>query len=275
MVWAAALTVAVLLTATTDALTVKATYQGRYGSNGTVTLRHYTNGTGSVIVNLTTLPAGRTYTFRLATGTCTSSTATGIPARTLKVTSAGKLAGTWSLTSSQVSSIASKLAAGKVVAVLTAGSSRLCRALVVVKPTPTPTPTPAPSGGVVANISTHKFGYGPTLTPASMSNWFPALKAGVTSSATATVTAGQNVYALFVVPAGGSVTFKVSSSSAAGGWYWQWNSTNSYWTTPELYFYNGQFVTLNAGTTWAFGLAFNDYAGSETLTIATTAITKP
>ena len=128
--------------------------------------------------------------------------------------------------------------------------------------TPGPSPTPGPGGGVTANVSTHKFGYGPTLTPAMMSDWFPALKLGVPASVTATVTAGQNVYALFVVPPGGSLTFKVTTSSTSGGWYWQWNSVNNYWVTPELYFYEGQFVTLNAGTTWAFGLDYNTYAGS-------------
>ena len=92
-----------------NALTIKATYQARYGSNGTVTVRQFTNGTGAVVVSMSALVPGRSYAFRFAIGSCTSSTASSIPARTIKVSSAGKLATTWTLSTSQVHSIASKL----------------------------------------------------------------------------------------------------------------------------------------------------------------------
>jgi len=105
-----------------------------------------------------------------------------------------------------------------------------------------------------------------------MSNWFPGLKVGVTASATANVAAGQNVYALLVIPAGGSVAFTISSGS--GGWYWQWDAVANTWQTPVQYFSDGQFFARNSGT-WAFGLDSNTYAGSETLTIKPSAVTRP
>jgi hypothetical protein len=275
---------------TASAATIQATYQARYGSHGTITVRQFTDGTGSAIIHMYALAPGRTYTFFLASGRCTGSITPLVPARSLKVSSAGSMGQTRLLSSSQMRTIAPRLVSANVVAVLTAGASRLCRTLYVPSalapspspsgaPSPTPTPTPSatatPTPGITANVTAHRFGYGPLLTPSSMTNWFPALKVGVKASATADVTAGQNVYALFVIPPGGSLTFEVTSSSSSGGWYWQWNPANNYWNTPELYFFDGQFLTLNGGTTWAFGLAYNTYAGSETLMITPTAITRP
>jgi len=105
-----------------------------------------------------------------------------------------------------------------------------------------------------------------------MANWFPALKVGVAASATATVAPGRNVYALLVIPSGGSLAFTVTTNSGSGGWYWQWDPLYDYWDTPEHYFGEGQFLSLSSGT-WAFGLDSNVYAGSETLTIDPSAIT--
>jgi len=267
---------------TASAATVQATYQARYGSYGTITVRQFTDATGSAVIHMSALTPGRTYAFSLAKGRCTGSITALIPAKTMKVSSAGTLGKTWLLSNAQMSTITPRLSSANVVAVLTSGASRLCRTLYVPSssspnPSPTmpPSPTVTPPTGITANVTAHKFGYGPILTPASMSDWFPTLKVAVKASATATVAAGQNVYALFVIPSGGSLTFEVTSSSSSGGWYWQWNPVNSYWNTPEQYFFNGQFLTLNAGTTWAFGLDYNTYAGSETLTITPTAIKRP
>jgi len=56
---------------------------------------------------------------------------------------------------------------------------------------------------------------------------------------------------------------------------WSSRSQYSYWDAPEHYFYEDQAVALNDGTTWAYGLDYNTYVGSETLTITPTAITRP
>lgn len=271
-----------LLIPATDAATIKATYQARYGPYGTITVRQFTDGTGKAILNMYAMAPGRTYAFSLARGRCTTSITTLVRPGTLKVNAAGKMGRTWTFSTSQMRTIGPSLSSGNLVAILTAGSSRLCRTLYVPtafapSPSSSPMPSPAatPTAGVTANVSAHRFGYGPLLTPSSMADWFPALKVGVAASATATVAAGQNVYALFVVPPGGSVTFKIASSSGSGGWYWKWDPQYNYWDTPEHYFYEGQFFTLNAGTTWAYGLDYNTYAGSETLTITPTAITRP
>lgn len=293
MVATAVFVASVLFIPATSAATIQATYQARYGTYGTITVRQFTGGTGSAIIHMYALPRGRTYAFSLASGRCTSSITPLIPAKTIKVTSAGTMGQTWLLSSSQMRTIAPRLTSANVVAVLTSGSSRLCRTLYVPSafapsPSPSPTPSPAPSPtatptpsptattapGITANVSTHQFGYGPTLTPASMSDWFAALKAGVAASATATVAAGQNVYALLVIPVGGSIAFTITTGSGNGGWYWQWDPVANTWQTPVLYFSEGQFFARNSGT-WAFGLDSNTYAGSETLTIKPTAITRP
>lgn len=253
----------------TNAATIKATYQGVYGSNGTISVRQFTDGTGSAIINMHALTRGRTYAFSLNSGTCAVTTTRLIPAKTITVSSAGKISHTWPLSISQMRTIGPRLSSAKVVALLTSGSSRLCRTLKVLKAAaPTPSPTAAP------NVSTHQFGYGPTLTAASMSDWLPALKVGVATTATATVAAGQNVYALLVIPAGGSIAFTITTNSGNGGWYWQWDSVANTWQTPVQYFSEGQFFARSSGT-WAFGLDSNTYAGSETLTIKPTAITRP
>ncbi len=54
------------------------------------------------------------------------------------------------------------------------------------------------------------------------------------------MTAGQNVYALLVIPAGGSLMFTITSSSGNGGWYWEWDPQYNDWDTPVHYFYEGQ-----------------------------------
>lgn len=269
---AAALLACVLLIPATSAATVRATYQGTYGASGTITVKQLSDGTGSAIIKMRALSHSRTYTFSLASGRCTSSTTRLIPAKTIKSSSTGTIGHTWVLTSSQMHTLASRLSSAKVVAILSAGSSRLCRTLNLVKAV-TPSPSPTPATKVSPNVSTHQFGYGPTLTPASMSDWFPALKVGVAASATATVTAGQNVYALLVIPAGGSIAFTVTTSGGNGGWYWQWDSESNIWHTPVQYFSEGQFFARSSGT-WALGFDSNEYAGSQTLTITPTAITR-
>jgi len=269
----AVIVASVLLIPVTNAATIKATYQGVYGSNGTITVRQFTDGTGSAIINMHALTRGRTYTFSLNSGTCAVTTTRLIPAKTITVSSAGTISHTWPLSTALVRTIAPRLSSAKVVALLTAGSSRLCRTLKVLKATaPSPSPTPAPSSA--ANVSTHNGGFGPTLPAASMSDWFPALKVGVATTATATVAAGQNVYALLVIPAGGSIAFTITTNSGNGGWYWQWDPVANTWQTPVQYFSEGRFFARSSGT-WAFGLDSNTYAGSETLTIKPTAITRP
>ena len=265
----------------TSAATIQATYQARYGSYGTITVREFTDGTGSAVVHLYALVPGRTYAFRLASGRCTGSITPLIPVLTYTVSSAGTIGRTRLLSSSQMGTIAPRLVAADAVAVLTSGASRLCRTLYVPSAfaSPSPTPTPTPGGttpGITANVSAHQFDHGPLLTPSSMADWFPALKVGVPASATATVAAGQNVYALLVLPASGSIAFTITTSgNGGGGWYYQWNQQLNYWETPELYFYQGQYFALSGPTTWAFGLDSNTYAGSETLTITPTAIGRP
>lgn len=260
-----------------NATTVQATYQARYGAYGTITVRQFTDATGSAIIHMYSLVPGRSYAFSLASGRCTGSVTPLIPSKSLKVSSAGTLGQTWQLSTTQMRTITPRLASANVVAVLASGSSRLCRTLYVPSafgpsPSPSPTPSPSPSQSVSANVSTHNAGFGPTLTPATMSDWFSALKAGVPASATATVTPGQNVYALLVIPTGGSIAFKISTGS--GGWYWQWNAASNAWQTPAQYFSDGNSFARTSGT-WAFGLDSNTFSGSETLTITPTAITRP
>jgi hypothetical protein len=266
---AAVLVASLFFIATTSAATVKTTYQANYGSRGTITVRQFTDGTGSANIHMSALTSGRTYSFSLARGRCTGSITLLMPAKTIKVSSAGTLGKTWPLSSAQMRTITPRLSTANAVAILTSGTSRLCRTLYALSAiAPTPTPGASPS----ANVSTHNAGFGPTLTPATMSDWFAALKAGVPASATATVEPGQNVYALLVIPAGGSIAFKVTTGS--GGWYWQWNAVSSAWQTPAQYFSDGDSFARTSGT-WAFGLDSNTYAGSETLTITPTAITRP
>jgi len=299
---AAVLVATMLLVPATRAVTIQATYQARYGPYGTITVRQFTDGAGSAVINMYALAPSRAYTFSLASGRCTTSIAPLIPAKTIKVTAAGKLGQTWKLSAAQMATIVPRLSSATLVAVLTSGSSRLCRTLYVpsaftsspspaaspsptttpspsAMPSPTANPTPTPGGtppaGITANVSTYERGRGPTLTPASMADWFPALKVGVPASVTATVAPGQNVYALFVVPAGGSITFKITTNSGFGGAFWQWDPATNYWHTPAQDFYEGQYASLNGGTTWVFGLAYSTYAGPETLTITPTAIARP
>ncbi len=66
----------------TSAATVQATYQARFGSYGTITVREFSDGTGSAVVHLYALVPGRTYAFRLASGRCTGSTSPLIPVQT-------------------------------------------------------------------------------------------------------------------------------------------------------------------------------------------------
>jgi hypothetical protein len=276
---AAVLVASLLFIPATSATTIQATYQARYGRYGTITVRDFSDGTGSAVVHLYALAPGRVYAFRLASGRCTGSIVNLIPAQSLTVSSAGTIGRTRLLSSSQMATIAPRLSSADVVAVLTSGAARLCRTLYMPSsfaPSPSSTPTPTPSAtttpGIAANVTAARFGYGPLLTPSSMTDWFPALKVGVKASATATVTAGQNVYALLVIPSGGSLAFTITTNSGNGGWYWQWDPLYTYWDTPEHYFGEGQFFTLTSGT-WAFGLDSNVYAGSETLTITPSAIT--
>ena len=273
----------------TSAATIQATYQARYGSYGTITVREFTDGTGSAVVHLYALVPGRTYAFRLASGRCTGSITPLIPVLTYTVSSAGTIGRTRLLSSSQMGTIAPRLASADVVAVLTSGASRLCRTLYVPSafgPSPSPSATPAPTSGVFpspgatstpgisANLSTHNASYGLTQTPASMTDWFAELKVGVPATATATVTAGENVNALLVIPEGGSIIFKITTSSGVGGWDWQWDTVRTVWDTPVQYFYEGEVISRTAGT-WAFGLDSNVFVGSETLTLTPLSITGP
>lgn len=269
---AATLTACLLLVQVANAATIKATYTASFGSYGGFSVRRFTDGTGSATLKMAHLTSGRAYTFSLAKGRCTGSTTLLIPAQGIKVSPAGTVSRSWPLSGAQMSKITPRLTSASAVAILLSGTSRLCRTLVSTSATPAPTPTPSP---VTGTVSAHRFGYGPLLTPSSMVDWFPKLKVGVVSSATATVTVGQNVYALLVVPPGGSLTFTITTSSGSGGWYWKWDPQYNYWDTPEHYFYEGQSVSLNGGTIWAYGLDYNTYAGSETLTIKPTAIGRP
>jgi len=89
----AVIVASVLLIPVTNAATIKATYQGVYGSNGTITVRQFTDGTGSAIINMHALTRGRTYTFSLNSGTCAVTTTRLIPAKTITVSPS--LDGTW------------------------------------------------------------------------------------------------------------------------------------------------------------------------------------
>lgn len=67
--------VAVLLTlasAPASAITLQRTWSARLGTSGTITLRAYTNGVGSIRYSLGGLKAHATYSVQIRNGTCTS-----------------------------------------------------------------------------------------------------------------------------------------------------------------------------------------------------------
>lgn len=96
-----------------NATTVTATYQARYGTLGVGTVRLFSDGHGTVIVNLAQLRPGRVYDTSLAVGRCPSIGAATIALPRLTVSASGKLGRTLTLTAAQVAKIRAALIAGR------------------------------------------------------------------------------------------------------------------------------------------------------------------
>ncbi len=125
------------------AVTPSATYIGRYGGLGTVTLKVYTDGRGDMVVNLKGLKAGATYAVALVRGRCPGSVVLSLG--TLTATSAGKIGRTV------------HMAKAPTERPVGARVGSVCRTLYAPAPaatpspsaSPSPTPTPAPTASAV------------------------------------------------------------------------------------------------------------------------------
>jgi hypothetical protein len=104
------LALALLLTlavAPTSALTVQRTWHAKFssGTYGAVTLKAYTNGTGTVTYGLKRLRATRTYSVQIRKGTCSSLGTTVATVTSVRTSASGTVARTNTVLSSQMNAI--------------------------------------------------------------------------------------------------------------------------------------------------------------------------
>lgn len=128
----AALAAALAVALPVQAASLSSTLTGRFGALGTVTLRSYTDGTGSLVVNLHGLRAEGTYPVALVRGRCPGAVVRAMP--TLTATLTGRLGRTL------------KVAAVPSARPLGVRVGTLCRTLLApAVPTPSPAATASPT----------------------------------------------------------------------------------------------------------------------------------